>query len=231
MSTLPCAWARYPTPTKSSLRTKPVVTPVTMLFTSARKVPAKASALVLPSRGAKLSTLSSFCISTCGCRSTVRAPFLPLTVTVWPATETSTPLGRLMGFLATRDMIHLSLRDVTQDFATMAGGTRGAVGHQPLRGGDDGDAEAALHLGQFVLAFVFPQARRTSALDVRNDGLAFVIFTVDAQHLFTVVFVLAVAADIAFFEQQLGIGGRHIRRRHGHGRLLRALRGADAGQH
>src|SRR3569833_2641642 len=202
----------------------PVVLPVTMLFTNARKVPAKASDLVLTSRGAKLSTMSSYCISTCECRSTVRAPFLPLTVTVWPATETSTPLGRLMGFLATRDMIHLSLRDVTQDFATMAGGTRGAVGHQPLRGGDDGEAQSALHLRQFVLAFVYPQARRTSALDVRNDCRAFVIFEVDDQHLLTVVFALALAFVLAFFGRRRGGGGRRGRRRRGRGRRGRALR-------
>src|SRR3569623_143283 len=201
MSTLPCAWARYPTPTKSSLRTKPVVTPVTMLFTSARKVPAKASALVLPSRGAKLSTLSSFCISTCGCRSTVRATILPLTVTVWPATETSTPRGRLMGFLATRDMIHLSLRDVTQDFATVTRRARRAVGHHPLRGGDDGDTETALHLRQLVFALVYPQARRAPALDVRDHGHDFVLFERQRQRALARHFTNDETADVALIAQ------------------------------
>ena len=93
-----------------------------------------------------------------------RVPFGPLTLTLSAWTFSSTPLGRAIGFLATRDMVVTPLGHEAQDFAADALLARLRVGHDALRGGDDGDAEATEDLGQRVLAAVLAQARTRDAL-------------------------------------------------------------------
>ncbi len=46
----------------------------------------------------------SFLISTLAGMASDKVPLLPLTLRLLAATETSTPFGKLIGFLATRDM-------------------------------------------------------------------------------------------------------------------------------
>ena len=69
-------------------------------------------------------------------------------VTVLPATENSTPLGTGMGARPIRLMTDLP--DVAEDFAADLALARLPVGHEPLAGGQDGDAEAAEDAGQPV---------------------------------------------------------------------------------
>src|SRR5688572_26616743 len=71
----------------------------------------------------------------------VRVPFGPLTDSTPSVSLSSTPLGSGRIFLATRDMSD-SLGHEAEDFAAHARGAGLAIGHQTLRGGDDGHAEA-----------------------------------------------------------------------------------------
>ena len=104
MSLSPCAWARKPTPTSARRFSNPLVTPVTMLATSARIVPDMALAwFELPSA---LNTMfsPSFSTPTLGSAGRAMAPSGPFTAMLPPARFTSTPLGTGTGYLAIRDM-------------------------------------------------------------------------------------------------------------------------------
>src|SRR5690606_660815 len=98
-------------------------------------------------------------------------PFGPLALTLSGWMFSSTPFGRAIGFLATRDIVVVLLRSghVAQDFAADAGATRLRVGHDALGGGDDGHAEAAEHLRQLVLAAILAQAGTRHALQLLDD--------------------------------------------------------------
>jgi hypothetical protein len=74
-----------------------------------------------------------------------------------------------------------SLGDQAEDFAAHARGAGLAVGHQTLRGGDDGHAEAGEDLRQFVLALVLAQARTGNALQALDDRLALVVLEGDLE--------------------------------------------------
>src|SRR5690606_24647881 len=136
---LPCIAARYPTPTSSSLRSKPSDTPCTMFATIARRVPVMAmrSGSLVDSCAWPFSTL----ISTSAGLAIDSVPFGPLTLTVSAWTFSSTPFGRAIGFLATRDMFATPLGHEAQDFTADALLARLRVGHDAFRGGDDGDAQ------------------------------------------------------------------------------------------
>src|SRR5512134_1506057 len=143
----PCTWARKPTPTSARRFSKPLVTPVTMLATSARIVPDIALAwLELPS-AFSLSDSPSFSMPTFGSIGRATVPSGPLTEISVGEIFTSTPLGTGMGLFAMRDMAG-SLRDDAEHFAADAGGARLAVGHHAARGGDDRHAQAVHDLGQ-----------------------------------------------------------------------------------
>src|SRR6476659_2461873 len=117
-----------------------------MLARIARRVPASGTRLssladnwALPS-----STLTSMPFGL----AIDNVPFGPLTLTLSDWMLNSTPLGRAIGFLATRDMCATPLGHEAQDFAAHAFLACAGVGHDALRGGNDGDAEAAEHLRQ-----------------------------------------------------------------------------------
>src|SRR6476469_3406798 len=111
----------------------------------------------------------------------VRVPFGPFTDRTPSASFSSTPFGRLMTFLATRDMGAFSLGDEAEDFATDARGAGLAVGHQTLRGGDDRHAEAGEDARQLVLALVLAQAGTRNALEALDHRLAFVVLQRDLE--------------------------------------------------
>src|SRR5688572_15957363 len=142
LSLSPCAWARKPTPTSARRFSKPLVTAVTMLATSARMVPDMALAWrELPS--ALHSSVSPlFSTATLGSAARAMVPSGPLTEICPAATLTSTPLGTGMGNFAMRDMATVSIGcgcwassgDDAEDFAADAVGAGLAVGHYAARG-------------------------------------------------------------------------------------------------
>src|SRR5512145_2130447 len=169
LSLSPCAWARNPTPTRVSLRSKPLATPVTMFATRARMVPDMALAwFELPSA---LNTICSpsFFTSTLGSAARAIVPRGPL-IEIWPeATLNSTPFGTATGYLAIRDMVSISGNDA-QDLAADAVGARLAVGHDAARGGEDGDAQAVHDARNVVAAPVHAQPRLGHALEALDHG-------------------------------------------------------------
>src|SRR6201989_886315 len=125
------------------------------------------------SSGRDTSTWPSTCC-TLIVAGTVRviSPFGPLTVTTRPAILTSTPDGIAMGACPIRDIRSLRSPDVAQDFAADLAPARLTVGHQPLRGGQDGDAEAAEDARHAPGVAVDPQAGRGDPLDARDGAIA-----------------------------------------------------------
>src|SRR5690606_7262829 len=108
-------------------------------------------------------------------------PFGPLTLTLSAWTFSSTPLGRTLGFLATRDMFVTPLGHEAQDFTADALLARLRVGHDAFRGGDDGDAQPIEDLRQRVLAAVLAQARARHALQALDHRAAFVVLQLDLE--------------------------------------------------
>ena len=100
----PAAWARKPTPTRLSFFSNPLVTPPTMLLTSARIVPDMASASGESLAGVNISLPSSFFTETSGLTGRTSVPSEPLTLIVSAPAVTSTPLGMAIGIFPTRDM-------------------------------------------------------------------------------------------------------------------------------
>src|SRR5690606_26333873 len=177
---------------------------------------------------------SSMAIFTPAGLASDRVPFGPLAVTLVSWMFSSTPFGRAIGFLATRDMVVVLLRlgHVAQDFAADAGVARLLVGHDALGGGDDGHAEAAKDLRQLVLAAVHAQARARGALELLDDRTALEVLQHDLEFgLVVLALDDAQVGDVALVLQDVGdgnldLGGRQLRRRLAHsGRIL------DADQH
>src|SRR5688572_7730526 len=75
-----------------------------------------------------------------------RRPLGPVTPMRGPSTVISTPEGMVMGFLPMR----LTSPNLAQNFAAELAAAGFAIGQEPLRRGNDGDAEPALDPGQFV---------------------------------------------------------------------------------
>ena len=96
---------------------KPLLTPVTMLFTSARVVPAKALADLPPFLGAKVRTLSSCFTSTSPWMLWLSSPLPPLTEIPPSFRVTVTPPGISIGAFATRRHIGNSLENSAEHFA------------------------------------------------------------------------------------------------------------------
>src|SRR5690606_1792098 len=218
-----------PTPTSSSLRSKPWETPWTMLATTERMVPVIAT--WDGSAGDSSALPSSIRISTPAGLATDSEPFGPLTLTDSASAFSSTPLGRGMGFLAMRDMRVTPLGHEAQDLAADALLARLRIGHDALGGGDDGDAQATEDLGQRVLAAVLAQARARHALELLDHRAACVVLERDLELGLGAVRDHAQAGDVALVledvgDRDLGLGGRHL-----HRRLADRGRIPDADQH
>src|SRR2546427_4353765 len=153
----PAAWARKPTPTRFSLFSKPLLTPLTMLATSARIVPDIASASTLSLAGTKLSLPPSLFTPTSAFNGRVSVPSEPLTLICSALIDTSTSCGTEIGIFPTRDISFSPLGDVAEHFAADAGLARLAVGHHALGRGDDGHTQTVHHVRNVVAALVDAQ--------------------------------------------------------------------------
>src|SRR6266496_4206422 len=117
-------------------------------------------------------------------------PFGPCTSSAVSPTATFTPEGTGMTLRPTRDIVPSSLPDVAEDVAAHSLARGRASGHDPAGGGEDVDAEAAVHAGDLVLAAVDPAARAAHPLQVGDDALhAGAVLQDDAQHVLLVVLV------------------------------------------
>src|SRR5437763_1198000 len=159
----PCAWARKPTPTSARRFSKPLVTPSTMLATSARMVPDMALAWFELPRALNTICSPSFFTSTLGSAARAMVPSGPFTEIWLEAIVNSTPLGTGTGYLAILDMF-ISGNDA-QHFAADAVGARLAVGHHAARGRQDRHAQAVHHARNVVAPLVDAQARFRHALE------------------------------------------------------------------
>src|ERR1017187_2546843 len=155
LTTLPCTAALKPTPWISSFLTKPSVTPLTMLLTSARLKPC--SALACASSPARLTTIlpsSTFKLVRLG-SSHASLPFGPSTETFCPFTSTFTLAGMTIGCFPIRDINVLP--DVAEQFSAEVFLARLLIGQQTFRGRDNRHAEAAAHAGNFRRANIAAQ--------------------------------------------------------------------------
>src|ERR1700690_1964981 len=222
------AWARYPTPTRFSFFSKPLLPPWIMLASRARMVPDMALAWMLPLVGAQVSVSPSLSTRTSALGFCVRLPSGPLTVITAPRV-TSTPLGNWIGFLPTRD-ISCSLGDDAQHFAAHAVGTGLAIGHPPLGGGDNCHSQAVHYPWKIVGAAIDAQAGLADALDLFDYRAPGIVLELDLQlrlrfaaHRKTV--------NVTFILQSLGNCHLHLGRRHRDHGLFHGLGIADWGQH
>src|SRR5690606_1495319 len=131
--------------------------PCIMFASSARVVPANATAFWSFMSAETRSALSSCTTSTLSCSVQLSSPFGPFMRISRPEIVTWAPLAISIGRFATRDMSLSSSGHDAEHLAALPAGTRGATAHHALRGGDNGDTEAAQHRRQFVLALVHAQ--------------------------------------------------------------------------
>src|SRR5258706_10547698 len=136
-------------PMISSFRSKPSLTPFTMLATSARARPCSART----SRSSLPRSITSVPSCIFGVRPAgtgwLSLPFGPSARTVLPSTATFTPWGILIGCLPMRDMRAL-LPHVGEDFAADLLLARLAVGEDAARGRQQPHAHAGQDRGNLV---------------------------------------------------------------------------------
>src|ERR1700730_4300727 len=128
-----------------------------MFATSARKVPCIALASALAALNTSVSPFFSTVMAVPNWRDSV--PSGPLTEISPGPTFTSTFGGSLIGLLPMRDMFFSPSRDDAQHFAADAGGACLAIGHDAMRGRDEGDSQSFFHSPRSALAFVDAKAR------------------------------------------------------------------------
>src|SRR6202171_3754877 len=200
-----------------------------MFATSARSVPCIALASTLAALNTSVSPFFSTVIAVPNWRDSV--PSGPLTEISPGPTFTSTFGGSLIGLLPMRDMFFSPSCDDAQYFATDAGGARLAIGHDAVRGRDDGDSQSVHDPRDIVLALVDAQARLRHTLDFFDHRPSRVVLQRDLQLRLGLVAHDGEALDVALVLEHLGdrqfdLGCGHLRRG-----LLRELRIADARQH
>src|SRR5262249_40644877 len=109
-----------------------------------------------------------------------------------------------------------SLPDVAEDLATHALAGCAAPRHQAARGGEDVDAQAAVHAGDLVLAAVDAAAGPAHPLQVGDHALhPWSVLQEDAQHALLVVLGDLEVRDVALVLQDardldLELRGRHV---------------------
>src|SRR5262245_21246532 len=163
------------------------------------------------------------------------SPRGPLTVTTASSpTVTWTPLGISMGCLPIRLIVRfllLPLPHVREDLAAdaLTGGV--AVGHHPVRGGHDRDAEPAEDPRQPVVTRVDPPARLAHALQAADRAFALgAVLQRDAVDALDPLALLGVARDVPLGREDLQDRSAHLRRRDDELVLVRQVRVADPGQ-
>src|SRR5689334_22443505 len=157
-------------PMISSLRSKPSLTPLTMLATRARARPC--SARTWRSSLPRSMTSVPSCIFGVRPAGTDCAslPLGPSARTVLPSTATFTPWGILIGCLPMRDM-SAPLPHVGQDFAADLLLARLAVGEHAARGREQGHAHAGQDRGNLVVSDIDATARRRHPHQPRDHPL------------------------------------------------------------
>src|SRR5712691_2917086 len=146
------------------------------------------------------------------------------------ASVASTPLGRVTGYFAIRDMADF-LGDDAEHFAANTGGARLAIGHDALGGGDDGDAESVHDARQLVAPLVHAQSRGGHALDFLDHGLVRVVLQADLELRLAFLLADGEAVDVSLVLQHLGDRNLDLGRRNADHGLSDHLGVADAGQH
>src|ERR1700674_1428889 len=165
----------------SSERETPCVTPWIMFATSVRESPCSCLA-----RRESLGRSTRICPWS---RTTmISRSSLWLTLPLGPSTETRpawtftlTFSGTLMGSLPMRDMEWL-LPDGGEELAAQVLLARLAIDHDPLGGGEHGDAEPVHHLGDVLVADVPAKARRRLPLDLADRGPFLGVVLEDDRH-------------------------------------------------
>src|ERR687896_142631 len=154
----------------SRRRSKPFVTPSTMLATSVRVRPCRARSS--PRSVGRVTTSWPSVSSTfirCGtCWES--SPSGPFTITRPGEIETDTPAGTSIGLFPI--LLKRFSPDKTDDFAADAAFLRRAARDEPVGRGHDRGAHAPEHARQAVLARVHPTPRLRDPLEVRDDPLA-----------------------------------------------------------
>src|SRR5260370_14666703 len=125
----------------------PVVTPGSMLVTSARVVPHIARARFVSLFGAIVTAPSAIVAVTSLLTRRLNVPRLPLAISFWSASSTVTPAGITTGFLPIRD-ISISSEHPAQHLAADLGDARFIVRHDPARGRQDRNAQPVIDPGQ-----------------------------------------------------------------------------------
>src|SRR5260221_1346398 len=204
-----------------------------MLATSVRVSPC--SALCAASSDGRVTTTCSASCDTSMADGSLRvsSPRGPLTVMPFPSWRvTVTPLGRATGCLPIRDIWAL-LPDESEELAARARLTRITVGHQPLRRGEDRDAQSVAHARHLGHADVLAQPGRGHTLERTDHRLAARgILEPHAEHLRAILGLdRRVILDEIVVLQDARDLGLHSRYRHVDAAVLRSAGVADARQH
>src|SRR5262245_34758458 len=217
-------------PTMSSLRSKPSLTPCTMLATSARARPCSArtcrsslerSMTIVPSATRVVRPLGTGWVS---------LPLGPSARTLAPSTWTFTPCGIGMGSLPMRD-IWIPLPHVGEDFAADLLLAGLAIGEHAAGGGEQRHAHPGQDRGDLVVGHVHPPARRGDAHQSGDHLLVGrAVLEVDAQRTLLGVLQHPVVLDEPLVLQELGDAHLELRRRDVHLLVLGVAGVADAGE-
>src|SRR5262245_27998485 len=202
----------------SSSLLKPSVTPFTALLQSARARPWKARCWRSSLLRAQVSSAPCSENEMPGGTGVCSLPLGPCTSTVPSLIWIFTSLGTEMTLRPTRDMSACLLPDVAEDLAAHAIAGRRLACHQAAGGGEDVDAQPAVHAGDLVLAAVDAAAGPAHALQVCDDPLhAGAVLEEDAQVALLVVFAQLEVGDVALVLEdagdlhlQLGAGHVHL---------------------
>src|SRR5262249_38417850 len=125
-------------------------------------------------------------------------------------------LGTAITLRPTRDMEARSLPDVAEDLAAHAFAGRAAAGHEAAGGGEDVDAESAVHPRDLSLAAIDPAAGPAHPLEVGDDPLhARTVLEVHAENSLLAVLGGLEVRDVALVLEDAGdlhlqLGGGHI---------------------
>src|SRR3954464_11628245 len=173
-----------------------------MLLTSVRVSPWRDLSIFV-SVGRTMVMVPSSCSSAMrGGSWRVRDPLGPFTVSTRPSSVTSTPSGTVMG---SRPMRDIALPDVREDLAAELGLAGLAAGHDPPRGADDDDAEAAEHARDVGLARVHAQAGLADPLEARDHRhLAVDVLQLEAQDGARAIALFPEVGDEAFLHEDPG---------------------------
>src|SRR5688572_3629327 len=189
----------------SSSLVKPSVTPLIAFWARARARPWKARCCRSSFERMQVSSPSFSANEIPGGTGVCSFPFGPWTERTVSETPTFTSLGTTMTLRPTRDILERSLPDVDEDLAAHAFPGRAAPGHEAAGGGQDVDAQAAVHAGDLVLAAVDPAAGTADPLQVRDHALhARAVLEVHAQDALLVVLRHLEVGHVALVLQDAG---------------------------